>query len=105
MIEIINDKLVFIDSNENMTEMPKLSILYNSMKVMLDCVIIDENLIKPTEDIYDYIVEKIYLMPEYAHEMSFVSFNDNPKEKILIAFNKFIFNKMEEHENIGSNTD
>ena len=105
MIEIINNRIVNIDDDGNMVEIPEMTVLYQSMKIILGDVTIDKNLIKPTEDIYDYIVEKIYLMPEYAHEISFKSFNDNPKDKILIAFNKFLFDMIEKNENTGKHTD
>ena len=105
MIEAIDNRIVVIDTDGNMIEMPDLTVLYKNMKKILGDVTIDKNLIKPTEDIYDYIVEKIYLMPEYAHEISFKSFNDNPKDKILIAFNKFLFDMIEKNENTGKHTD
>ena len=105
MIEIINDRIILIDDTGNMIEMSELSVLYKSMQIILGDITLDKNLIKPTEDIYDYIVEKIYLMPEYADEISFKSFEHNPKEKILIAFNKFFFDMIEKHENTGRHTD
>jgi hypothetical protein len=48
---------------------------------------IDKSLItKSTEDIYDYIVEKVYKMPEYIQDESFKS-----PDKLKIAFNKLFF--------------
>ena len=101
MIEAINNRIVVIDTDGNMIEMPDLTVLYKNMKKILGDVTIDKNLIKPTEDIYNYIVEKIYLMPEYAHE---ASFKDKPKEKLLIAFNKFLFDMIETHETTTRHT-
>ena len=101
MIEAIDNRIVVIDTDGNMIEIPEMTVLYQSMKIILGDVTIDKNLIKPTEDIYDYIVEKIYLMPEYAHEISFKSFNE---EKLLIAFNKFLFDMIETHETTTRHT-
>ena len=97
----MNNRIIFIDVTNNITEMPDLTVLYKNMKKILGDVTIDKNLIKPTEDIYNYIVEKIYLMPEYAHE---ASFKDKPKEKLLIAFNKFLFDMIETHETTTRHT-
>jgi len=106
MIEVINDRMILIDSTGNMIELRELSLLYKNMKELVGGDIsLDKNLIEPTEDIYDYIVEKIYLMPEYTREISFKSFNDKPKEKLLIAFNKFFFDMIEQYENTGRHTD
>ena len=71
MIEVMNNRIILIDATGNIAEMPDLTVLYKNMKKILGDVTIDKNLIKPTEDIYDYIVEKIYLTPEYAGEASF----------------------------------
>ena len=101
MIEAINNRIVIIDTDGNMIEMPDLTVLYKNMKKILGDVTIDEKLITPIEDIYNYIVEKIYLMPEYAHE---ASFKDKPKEKLLIAFNKFLFDMIETHETTTRHT-
>ena len=58
------------------------------MKKLLGDDIVDKSLIdKPVEPVYEHIVEKIYLTPEYAHDIP--KFKDKPKEKLLIAFNKF----------------
>ena len=104
MIELMNDRMILIDSTGNMIQLPDLTMLYNNMKVLVGDVPLDKDLIEPTEDIYDYIIEKIYLMPEYTYEMSFKSFNDNPKEKLLIAFNKFLFDMIETHETTTRHT-
>ena len=97
----MNDRIILIDVTGNITEMPDLTVLYKNMKKILGDVTIDEKLITPIEDIYNYIVEKIYLMPEYAHE---ASFKDKPKEKLLIAFNKFFFDMIETHETTTRHT-
>ena len=97
----MNDRIILIDVTGNITEMPDLTVLYKNMKKILCDVTIDEKLITPIEDIYNYIVEKIYLMPEYAHE---ASFKDKPKEKLLIAFNKFLFDMIETHETTTRHT-
>ena len=97
----MNDRIILIDVTGNITEMPDLTVLYKNMKKILGDVTIDEKLITPIEDIYNYIVEKIYLMPEYAHE---ASFKDKPKEKLLIAFNKFLFDMIETHETTTRHT-
>ena len=102
MIEAMNGSIIHIDANENMTEMPELTVLYKSMQTILGDVTIDKTIIEPTEDIYDYIIEKIYLTPEYIDG---ASFKDKPKEKLLIAFNKFFFAMIEKHENTRRHTD
>tara|TARA_B110000908_G_scaffold26382_1_gene30627 strand:+ start:22 stop:345 length:324 start_codon:yes stop_codon:yes gene_type:complete len=107
MIEIINNRIILIDDTSNMIEIDDANIieLYKSMKVMVGDVVIDKTLIEPIEDIYHYIIEKIYTMPGYAYEISFKSFDELPKEKLLIAFNKFFFDMIEKYENTGTNTD
>jgi len=59
------------------------------MKKILGNNLFDKELLKETtEDIYDYIVEKIYQLPEYIEEVEF-----KDKRKLKIAFNKF-YNKI-----------
>jgi hypothetical protein len=61
----------------------------NNMKKILGNNLFDKELLKETtEDIYDYIVEKIYQLPEYIEEVEF-----KDKRKLKIAFNKF-YNKI-----------
>lgn len=61
----------------------------NNMKKILGNNLFDKELLKETtEDIYDYIVEKIYQLPEYIEEVEF-----KDKKKLKIAFNKF-YNKI-----------
>lgn len=65
----------------------KTAVLMASVRKLIGEDIFDVELInKETEDIYDYIIEKIYETPEYIEEVSFKS-----PEKIKIAFNKFYY--------------
>ena len=60
----------------------------NNMKKILGDEIFDNSLLnKPTEPIYDYIVEKIYQTPDYIEDELFKN-----KQKLKIAFNKFYEN-------------
>ena len=95
MIEIINNRVTYIDDNANMVEVDDeaLDTLADNMKLVIDDVIFDENLIKPVEPIYSYIIEKMYTMPDYA-KWNDIPFKEKPKEKLLIAFNKFIHDKL-----------
>ena len=102
MIEVMNDRVVMIDATGNMDEMSDMTVLYKNMRTLLGDITIDKTIIEPTEDIYDYIIEKIYLTPEYIDG---ASFKDKPKEKLLIAFNKFFFAMIEKHENTRRHTD
>ena len=59
----------------------------NTIKVILGDDVFDKNLLsETTEPIYDYVIEKIYQMPEYLED---VPMN---KKKLKIAFNKFYEN-------------
>jgi len=95
MIELINDKLIEVDDMGNMTvyEDESLTTLIDNMKLVIDDVVIDEKLIEPVEDIYYYLIEKIYTMPDYP-KWNDVPFKDKPKAKLLIALNKFIHDKI-----------
>ena len=95
MIEIKNNRVTYIDDNANMVEVDDeaLHTLADNMKLVIDDVIFDENLIKPVEPIYSYIIEKMYTMPDYA-KWNDIPFKEKPKEKLLIAFNKFIHDKL-----------
>ena len=95
MIEIINNRIILIDDKANMVEIDDKALieLYENMKKILGDITFDENLIKPIEPIYHYIVEKMYTMPEYSR-WDTVPFKDKPKEKLLIAFNKFLYDKL-----------
>ena len=94
MIELINDKLIEVDDMGNMTvyEDESLTTLIDNMKLVIDDIVIDEKLIEPVEDIYYYLIEKIYTMPDYP-KWNDVPIRDKPKAKQLIAFNKFIHDK------------
>ena len=95
MIELINDKLIVVDDMGNMAvyEDESIATLIDNMKLVIDDVIIDEKLIEPVEDIYYYLIEKIYTMPDYP-KWNDVPFRDKPKAKLLIALNKFIHDKI-----------
>jgi len=57
------------------------------MKKLFGDNMFDETLVnKKTEDIYDYIIEKIYKTPEYLEQVQF-----NDETKLKIAFNKFFY--------------
>ena len=63
--------------------------LIDSVKRLIGEDIFDVKLInKETEDIYDYIIEKIYETPGYIEDVPFES-----PEKIKTAFNKFYYEK------------
>ena len=95
MIEIINNKIVLIDEKANMVEIDDapLEQLCITMKLVIDDVIFNEDLIEPVEPIYSYLVEKMYTMPDYA-KWNDVPFKEKYKEKLLIAFNKFFYDKI-----------
>ena len=83
--KVINIIIISLEQEKNMFE--------NNIKKLIGDDIFDINLInKTTEPIYDYIVEKIYTLPEYVQSVEFKS-----KEKLKIAFNKF-------YENLTRNT-
>jgi hypothetical protein len=95
MIDILNDKLIEVDDmgNFSILEDEPLQALVDNMKLVIDDVVIDEKLIEPVEDIYYYLIEKIYTMPDYP-KWNDVPFKDKPKAKLLIALNKFIHDKI-----------
>src|SRR5210317_479212 len=83
--KVINIIIISLEQEKNMFE--------NNIKKLIGDDIFDISLInKTTEPIYDYIVEKIYTLPEYVQSVEFKS-----KEKLKIAFNKF-------YENLTRNT-
>ena len=97
MIELINNKLIVVDDMGNMTVHKDKSLitLIDSLKIVIDDVIIDEKYCDMySEDIYSYIIEKIYTMPDYPKWNDGAPFGDKPKEKLLIALNKFIHDKI-----------
>ena len=83
--KIINTIIIILEQEKSTFE--------NNIRKLIGDDIFDTSLInKTTEPIYDYIVEKIYAMPEYTQQVEFKS-----KEKLKIAFNKF-------YENLTRNT-
>lgn len=79
----------YIDKNGNMNNITnKCPIeLCKNMRRLFGDNMFDETLInKKTEDIYDYIIEKIYKTPEYLEQVQF-----NNETKLKIAFNKFFY--------------
>ena len=83
--KVINIIIISLEQEKNMFE--------NNIKKLIGDDIFDISLInKTTEPVYDYIVEKIYTLPEYVQSVEFKS-----KEKLKIAFNKF-------YENLTRNT-
>ena len=94
MIEIVNNTLVKIDDEGNMVSIDdKYQQLYvNMQKILGDkCRLKYEDGAIEVEDIYYYIVEKIYALPTYAWD---AEFKDRPKQKLNSAFNKFIHDKI-----------
>ena len=79
----------YIDKNGNMNNITnKCPIEFcKNMRRLFGDNMFDETLInKETEDIYDYIIEKIYKTPEYLEQVQF-----NNETKLKIAFNKFFY--------------
>ena len=96
MIELINNKLIVVDDMGNMTvhKDESLITLIDSLKIVIDDVIIDEKYCDMySEDIYSYIIEKIYTMPDYP-KWNDVPFKDKTKAKLVIALNKFVYDKI-----------
>ena len=94
IIDTVSDKLVVVDDMGNMIPWGDEAViqLYHSMKELLG----DINIIQETEEvepIYSYIVEKIYTMPDYI-KWNDTEFKEKPKQKLLIAFNRFIYDKI-----------
>ena len=100
MIEIIAspdlDKISYIDSNENpvpITDQNLIKTCQMMKRVLGNSDIFDEKLINEyNEPVYEYIVEKTYIMPEYDYGP--VYFKDKPKQKMKIAFNKLFYEKI-----------
>jgi len=82
-------KIWTVDNKGNMidiTDKCPIAFCQNMSKILGENMI-DKSLInETTEDIYDYIVEKVYQMPEYIQDVSFKS-----PDKLKIAFNKLFF--------------
>jgi|TARA_B100001093_G_scaffold173579_1_gene166467 hypothetical protein len=91
MIEHNKDysKIWTVDSKGNMIDITNrcpITFCQNMSKILGDNMIDKSLITKSTEDIYDYIVEKVYKMPEYIQDESFKS-----PDKLKIAFNKLFF--------------
>ena len=101
MIEIITspdlDKINYIDNNGNPVSVSDQNLIKTCqmMKRALGTSdIFDETLIdKEHEPVYEYIVEKTYLMPEYDYGP--LNFKEGPKQKLKIAFNKLFYEKID----------
>jgi len=90
------NKIGYIDEKNNMidiTDKCPIELCIKVKKIIKDLVL-DKNSIKPVEDIYHHIIEKLYLTPEFYED---VNFNKVSKEKLSIAFNKFFFDKLDEN--------
>ena len=100
MIEIIAspdlDIISYIDSNENpvpITDQNLIKTCQMMKRILGTSDIFDEKLINEyNEPVYEYIVEKTYIMPEYDYGP--VYFKDKPKQKMKIAFNKLFYEKI-----------
>ena len=82
-------KIWTVDKKGNMidiTDKCPITFCQNMSKILGENMI-DKRLInETTEDIYDYIVEKVYQMPEYIQDVPFKS-----PDKLKVAFNKLFF--------------
>ena len=96
MIQVIHENIVLIDEdgNWNWLNDEALEALCHNVRfyVINDDKIFNEEHKGDCEDIYSYIIEKIYTMPDYP-KWNDVPFRDKPKAKLLIALNKFIHDK------------
>ena len=82
----------YIDNKGNMIDITdKCPIeLCQTMRKVLGDNMFDESLVdKEVEDIYHYLIEKTYQMPDWVDISSYLTFK--PKDKLLIAFNTFFF--------------
>ena len=78
--KIINTIIILVEQDRN-------DFIKNIQSLIGDDMFDKSLLTETTEPIYDYIIEKIYLTPEYAKQVEFKS-----KQKLKIAFNKFYEN-------------
>tara|TARA_Y100000389_G_scaffold65542_2_gene61636 strand:+ start:6067 stop:6375 length:309 start_codon:yes stop_codon:yes gene_type:complete len=100
MIEIIAntelDQISYIDSNENpvpITDQNLIKTCQMIKRALGTSDIFDESLINEyNEPVYEYIVEKTYIMPEYDYGP--LNFKKEPKYKLKIAFNKLFYEKI-----------
>lgn len=88
----------YFDNNNNMIDITdkipfRLLQLIKKMRYIFgDNVVLDKSLIADDiEDIYHYIIEKAYERPDYIFEE--LNFKDQAKQKLLVALNKFFFDK------------
>jgi hypothetical protein len=92
------DRFCYVDENNNMIDITNkcpIELCKNFKKIIKDKVILDKSIIDiPVEDIYHHIIEKTYSTPSWMEE---VNFNNHSKKKLIIAFNKFFFNKLNEN--------
>ena len=82
----------YIDNKGNMIDITdKCPIeLCQTMRKVLGDDMFDESLVdKEVEDIYHYLIEKTYQMPDWVDISSYLT--GKPKDKLLIAFNTFFF--------------
>ena len=90
------DQISYIDSNENpvpITDHKLIKTCQMMKRALGTSDIFDETLIdKEHEPVYEYIVEKTYLMPEYDYGP--LNFKEEPKYKLKIAFNKLFYEKI-----------
>lgn len=94
-IKYNSDFTMFCEIHEDgnmvdITDKCPIELCQNMNTILNGELVIDDSFKdEPVEDIYNYIVEKTYETPTWTQE---VNFKDKPKEKLLIAFNKFFFN-------------
>ena len=88
----------YFDEKNNMIDITnkipfKLIELIKKMKYIFgNDIVLDKSLIADDiKDIYHYIIEKAYERSDYIFEE--LNFKDNAKQKLLVAFNKFFFDK------------
>ena len=87
----------YILNNGNMVDITdKCPIkLIQTMNEVLGGNIFDENLIgEEVEDIYHYLIEKTHQMPEWVDMTAYLK--NEPKRKLLIAFNTMFFKLIED---------
>jgi len=100
MIEIIAnqtlDQISYIDSNGNpvaITDQNLIKTCQMIKRALGTSDIFDESLISEyNEPVYEYIVEKTYITPEYDYGS--LNFKEGPKQKMKIAFNKLFWSKI-----------
>ena len=88
----------YFDDNNNMIDITNkipfrlLQLIEKMRYIFGDNVVLDKSLITDDiEDIYHYIIEKAYERSDYIFEE--LNFKDQAKKKLLVAFNKFFFDK------------